>query len=364
VKARVLGLCQFTDQIFRSLTGTYTFWLNCPISWQNAASSSRRFPMASIEGDTPRTRGVRDAPHQTPVTPEEDLRTVLINRVSWGAVLAGVVVALVIQLILNLLGLGIGASTLNPAGGDTPSAATFSIGAGLWWALSGIIAALAGGYAAGRLAGQPKETTGAWHGLIAWALTTLIVFYLLTTTIGGIVGGAFRTLGTAASGTAQTLGTAAQIGVQAAAPGLSRTADPFAEIERSIRGAGGADAAALRDAAVSAVRAVTIGDPQQVQDARERAAQALAKTQNVTIEEARSQVERYEQQYRQAVEQAKQQALVAAETAAAATARAGLFGALALILGAIAAWFGGRLGAVDPTITSASLRATRREPLH
>ena len=321
--------------------------------------------MASIEGDTPRARGVRDAPHQTPVTPEEDLRTVLTNRVSWGAVLAGVVVALVIQLILNLLGLGVGASTLNPAGGDTPSAATFSIGAGLWWALSGIIAALAGGYTAGRLAGQPKEFTGAWHGLTAWALTTLIVFYLLTTTIGGIVGGAFRTLGTVASGTAQTLGTAAQTAVQAATPALSRTADPFAEIERSIRGAaGGTDAAALRDAAVSAVRAAVTGDPQQAQDARERAAQALAKSQNVSIDEARSRVAEYERQYRQVVEQAKQQAIAAAETAATATSRGALFGAFALILGAIAAWFGGRLGAVDPTITTASLMATRREPLH
>ena len=32
--------------------------------------------------------------------------------------------------------------------------------------------------------------------------------------------------------------------------------------------------------------------------------------------------------------------------------RGALFGALGLILGAIAAWFGGRAGAVDPTITS------------
>ena len=51
--------------------------------------------MASTDTDTPRQRGIRDAPHTTPVTPEEDVRTIMINRVSWGAVLAGVVVALV-----------------------------------------------------------------------------------------------------------------------------------------------------------------------------------------------------------------------------------------------------------------------------
>jgi hypothetical protein len=43
--------------------------------------------------DTPRTRGDRNAPHAIPVTPDEDVRTILINRVSWGAVLAGVAVA-------------------------------------------------------------------------------------------------------------------------------------------------------------------------------------------------------------------------------------------------------------------------------
>ena len=32
--------------------------------------------------------------------------------------------------------------------------------------------------------------------------------------------------------------------------------------------------------------------------------------------------------------------------------------------GLIAAWFGGRLGAVDPTITTPSLMAARREALH
>jgi hypothetical protein len=289
----------------------------------------------------------------------------MINRVSWGAVFAGVALALVVQLILNLLGLGLGASTLSPVSGDSPSAATFSVGAGIWWALSSIIAALAGGYTAGRLSGQPKESSGAWHGLTAWALTTLTVFYLLTTTIGGIIGGAFQTLGTAASGTAQTIGSIAQTAVQTAAPALSRTADPFSDIERSLRNAAGAaDPMALRDAAVTAMRAALTGDPKQTQDARERAAQAIAKSQNVSIDEARSHVARYEQQFRQAIDEAKQRAASAAEAAATATSRGALFGVFALILGAIAAWFGGRLGAVDPTLTSARLMATRREPLH
>jgi len=283
------------------------------------------------------------------VAPEEDARTVLLNRVSFGAVLAGVVVALVTQLILNLLGIGIGAATLEPGSGGNPSAQSFSIGAAIWWALSGIIASFAGGYAAGRLAGKPRESTAGWHGLTAWALTTLVIFYLLTTTLGNIVGGATRLLSNTVGGVASTVGGAAQTAAQAA--------DPFASIEASLRGAAaGADPAALRDAAVAAVRAAFTGDPAQADAARENAAQAVARAQNIPVEQARAQVQQLEQQYRQTVEQARQQAAQAADAAADAVSSGALAAAIALILGALAAWFGGRSGTVEPTVTAAMLR--------
>jgi hypothetical protein len=292
------------------------------------------------------------------------MRIILINRVSWGAVLAGVVLALATQSILNLIGIGIGASTLDPAGSANPSAASFSIGAGIWGIVSGIISAFVGGYTAGRLSGKPKQT-GGWHGLTAWALSTLLMFALLTTAIGAILGGAFWTLASLAGGATQAVGTTAQTAIQAAAPEVSRAADPFGSIERAIRGAGvGNDPAALRDAAVSAVRAAVTSDPAQAQDARERAAQALAKAQGVPVDQARAQLGRYEQQYRQAINEAKQQATSAAQMAATAVSRGALFGSLALLLGALAAWLGGRMGAVEPTLATAEATAARRTRLH
>jgi hypothetical protein len=321
--------------------------------------------MANIQPETPRSRGDRDAPHVSPVTPDEDIRTILINRICWGAVFAGVAIALVTQLILNLIGIGIGAAAFDPASSANPSATAFSVGAGIWWTISGIIAALAGGYAAGRLAGQPKEASGAWHGLTAWALATLVIFALLTTTAGAIAGGALRFLGGVAGGAAQTLGTTAQTAVQAAAPAMTQAADPLASIERAVREAsGGNDPAALRDAAVSAVRAAMTADPAQAQDARDRATQALAKAQGIPVDDARAQVGRYEQQFRQAMDQARQQATAAAQTAATAVSRGALFGSLALVLGAIAAWLGGRMGAVDPTLTTRDAMQTGRPQLH
>jgi hypothetical protein len=305
--------------------------------------------------DTPRNRGDANAPHVSPVTPSEDARSVLLNRISWGAVLAGVVVALVAQLILNMIGIGVGASTLDPGAGpeSNPSAQGFSIGAAIWWTVSGILAALAGGFAAGRLAGQPKESTAGWHGLTSWALTTLLVFWLLTTTIGGVVGGAYSAVSSAVGGVASTAGGAVQTAAQTAAPSLSTSGNPFAPVEQSMRGAmGGNDPAALRDTAVTAVRAAVTGDEQQAADARNRAAEALAKAQNIPPDEARSQVRQYEQQYKQGVESAKRQATEAASVASRAVSRGALVAAIALLLGAAASWFGGRLGAVDPTITA------------
>ena len=292
-----------------------------------------------------------------PLTTAEETRFLLFNRVSWGAVLAGVMVALVTQLILNLIGIGIGAASFDPTSNANPSGTTFSIAAGIWWALSGIVAALAGGYTAGRLSGQPAETSGSWHGLTAWAVTTLLVFYLLSTSVGAIVGGAFRTLGNVAGSATQALGTSAQTAAQMAAPTLARSSDPFASIDESIRSAsGGTDPAALRDAATAAVRAALTSDPAGQEAARERAVQALAKAQNIPVEQARTQVAQYEQQYRQVVDQAKRQATAAADATATAVSRGALFGAIALLLGALAAWFGGRMGALDPSELSAMLR--------
>ena len=297
----------------------------------------------------PQTRrsGDDDETETVVATPSEDARTILINQVSWGAVLAGVAAALVFQILLNMLGVGIGASTLDPGAGDNPSPTSFSIGAGVWWAASGVIAAFVGGYIASRLSGRPNASTGGWHGLTSWAVTTLIVFYLLSTAVGSLVGGAFNTVSSALGGLGRTAATAAQT----AAPALTSISDPLASIDQAVR-ANGTDPAALRDAASASMKALLTGDTAAANDARERAAQALAQAQSISIEEARTRVAGYEQQYRESVDQAKAKATEVANTATKAVSRGALLGTLALFLGALAAWFGGRMGVVHPMITA------------
>lgn len=63
---------------------------------------------------------------------------------TWSPVLAGVFASLVVQILLTMLGFGIGLLAI-----DTPTAASAPASAGwpafVWWAVSGIIAAFIGG---------------------------------------------------------------------------------------------------------------------------------------------------------------------------------------------------------------------------
>ena len=179
-----------------------------------------------------------------PPPPVEEVRSILQNRVSWGAILAGVVVALVTQVLLTMLGAGIGIATLDPGTNDNPAASTFSIAAGIWYMLSGIIAAFVGGYIAARLSGKTVATTGALHGLTTWALTTLLVLWFLTSTVGALVGGVFSGVASAVGGVGQTV-------ASAAAPIVAK-ANPLDAIEAQVR-ATGTDPEALNASAVNAV---------------------------------------------------------------------------------------------------------------
>ena len=206
----------------------------------------------------------RNAPQVSVVDPADDARTIMLNQVSWGAVFAGATIALVMQIILNMVGIGIGLSTIDVAAGDTPSAGSLSVGAGIWWVISGLVAAALGGYIAGRLSGKASQSTTAYHGLIAWAVSTLIVVYLLSSAASGLIGGVLSTASSALGGAGKAIGGSVQTAVQASAPSLSNISDPMAAIENKVRSASGdQDPATLRDTAATAVRAALSGDPAQ-----------------------------------------------------------------------------------------------------
>jgi hypothetical protein len=106
-------------------------------------------------------------------------------RISWGAILAGAIIALATQLVLTLIGTAAGLATLNLATGQNPSGVTLGIGAGVWLVISSLVSLFLGGYIAGRLGG----TFNGWlHGLATWATVAMLTILLLTTAAGGLIG--------------------------------------------------------------------------------------------------------------------------------------------------------------------------------
>lgn len=127
-------------------------------------------------------------------------------RIKWGAVLAGLVVGIALQMVLTLLGLAIGAWSIDlkeaqPAGG-------IPLGIGLWTGISMLISAFVGGYVTSRLSGAYLRSDGMYHGAVVWGVNWLVFAWLATTAMSYMIGGVFNVFGSTVQTLAQGVGTA------------------------------------------------------------------------------------------------------------------------------------------------------------
>src|SRR5690242_7104708 len=168
-----------------------------------------------------------DRPHSTPppvrattvtetTTPLADVSNHTHLRISWAAIFGGVILVVAIQLLLSLLGAGIGLGTVNVSAGTTPYASSLGLGAGVWWVSSSCMALFFGGYIAAWLAGIEIRFDGWLHGLLTWGITTVLTIYLLASALGSIIGGGFSIMGSAASATGSGISSATKPLAQAA----------------------------------------------------------------------------------------------------------------------------------------------------
>jgi len=114
----------------------------------------------------------------------------------WGAIIGGSLGAIVVSIILFTAGSGFGLSTVEPWSFANEAPETFAITAGIWLIVMQWISAAFGGYLAGRLRAKWtglrtdevlfRDTA---HGLLAWALATVIVaaLFALGTAVAGSV---------------------------------------------------------------------------------------------------------------------------------------------------------------------------------
>ena len=256
----------------------------------------------------------------------------LLRGVSWGSILAGVTAAIAVQLLLNLLGIGVGAATINPQQGQPGQG--LAVGAAIWFVISSIISLFVGGWIAGSLAGTRNKKDGALHGFVTWALASLALFYLLSTAVGGLLGGAASVLG-------QTASLAAR-GAQAVTPTATNLLAQVSGVTPQQVQAEAGDIA--RDSNFQAFVSGVIRNGQVTPQDRQALANLLVSRRNMSMQAANATIDRWQAQIAQTVAQTKQTA-TQAETTAASGVSKGAFGSFfALLLGLASAVAGSWIG--------------------
>jgi hypothetical protein len=199
-----------------------------------------------------------------------------LERISWGAILAGTVIAVVIQLAGNLLAIGLGMGRINPNpdyGEDVPSAGSIGTSTLVMMAISVLVGLFLGGYVAARFAGSPDQGDALWHGLMVWGLDTVITVFLLTTTLGSIFSGlsamlgqGLKLVGSATTAVAQGTTTV----VQGAANVAGAAAGAVGEAAKNVGAAVGDAASGAANTAQNAAQDVIESDPELQRLANQR----------------------------------------------------------------------------------------------
>jgi len=135
------------------------------------------------------------------------------SAVYWGPVIAGALAASVLTLLLMLVGSGLGLTMVSPWSGDSASLATIGVSAAIWLVIVQWLSSGVGGYLTGRLRTKWsgihtdevyfRDTA---HGFLAWAVATLVMVMVATSTVSGVLSKtadvAGMAVGTAAGGAA------------------------------------------------------------------------------------------------------------------------------------------------------------------
>jgi hypothetical protein len=133
--------------------------------------------------------GVYDRPERT--APYADDRHGAIrptDLIRWGPIFGGLFAALATLITLSVLGLAIGLSvfeTNDPLG-------NIGLGAGIWGAVTALIAFFVGGWVASRTAAFSGPTSGILTGAMVWFVAIPLLIYLIGGGIGALTGTALQ----------------------------------------------------------------------------------------------------------------------------------------------------------------------------
>ncbi len=104
--------------------------------------------------------------------------------------MAGLVTALTTMLLLNLLGIALGLSTIDAAGAAQRGAPPEGAGAmaGIWAGVSAIIGFFLGGWVAGKTSAVFSRGSGAFNGAMVFLLAVPVTLWLASAGVGALLG--------------------------------------------------------------------------------------------------------------------------------------------------------------------------------
>ena len=183
------------------------------------------------------------------------------RRFSWSAIFAGAAVAFGVTILLGLLGAGLGAGSVNPLQETNPLAG-LGAGAMAWVALSGIIAFFVAGWLAAYGSGALTRTEAWTHGLVTWAVATVIGLWVMSGAAGTLISGSAGLIGRTLTGGAQAASQSSEFNARLRAElerrGITaeslreqaQSPETRAEAEQAVRQAGQAIAHGISRAAL------------------------------------------------------------------------------------------------------------------
>lgn len=255
----------------------------------------------------------------------------IVPKISWPAIFSGVLVTAVSQLLLSLLGVGIGFATIDPVSEQDPMKG-IGIASVIWWSVTMFISLFIGGWTTGKVYSSKIKGERTIHGLLTWSTFTVFSFLMLTTSIGVLISGAGNIVGSALRAGA----TVAQDG-QPDISGLINDARNIIMQPGIVSGQGEAGAAANQQF-LNSVESFFRGDVSNP-ETREALVNSLVTRTGMSRAEASAKVDNWISSY----ESLKVQVQVRADQAARATSIASIVFFFALIIGALVTVWGARV---------------------
>jgi hypothetical protein len=120
------------------------------------------------------------------------------DRVRWGPIFSGLVVALSSQLVLSALGAAIGLSGIANSGAPRSDLGGVGSAIGIWSIISLLISLLIGGWVTARACGPMSRNSALLNGAILWATTLALSAWLLSSGVSGAFGVAASNAGAVA----------------------------------------------------------------------------------------------------------------------------------------------------------------------